>query len=206
MRGYYFITDAGLSRKGNEHDVREAIRAGVSVVQYRAKNLSTRAMLDEAARLRRLCKGKALFLVNDRVDVCLASSADGVHLGQEDMPCNQARRILGKKRVIGVTVHTPAQALAAVRDGADYLAVSPVFATSTKADAGAACGTARISEIRGKVDLPLVAIGGITLANAQSVIEAGADCVCAISAVVAAADVGAEIRKFQQFFQKTSRP
>ncbi len=165
MKGYYFITDAALSRRGNMSDVKDALAAGVKIVQYRAKEVGTREMLAEAQELKNLCRG-AIFLVNDRVDVALAVDADGVHLGQEDMPYETARRLLGAGKIIGITVSNLEEARAAARQGADYLGVSPIFFTRTKADAGAPTGLALIKEIRNAVSLPLVAIGGITLANA----------------------------------------
>jgi len=203
MRGYYFITDARLSRAGNESDVARAVAAGVRVVQYREKRGRIRDLVAEARRLRELCRS-IRFLVNDRIDVALEAGADGVHLGQEDLPLPEARRLLGPGKIIGITVSTLAEALAAQAGGADYLGVSPIFATATKADAGAPAGVALLAEIRRRVSLPLIAIGGITLANAPEVIRAGADGVCAISAVVTRPDVQAEIEKFQNLFQLIS--
>lgn len=199
VRGYYFITDSALSRRGIFSDCRNAVACGVAVVQYRAKDLPSRQMLDEALRLRAIC-AKALFLVNDRVDIALACGADGVHIGQEDLSCECSRRLLGSKAVIGVTVHSVKEALAAQRQGADYLAVSPVFATTTKKDAGRPAGLELVRAVRCRTRLPLVAIGGITLENAAHVIESGADAVCAISQVVAYIDVRSRIRAFQRLF------
>lgn len=199
MKGYYFITDARLSRAGNVRDVEYALAAGVRVVQHRDKESDLAAMIEEARRLRRLCQ-EALFLVNDRVEVALAVGADGVHLGQEDLHYREARRLLGEKKIIGITVNTPEQALEAARLGADYLGVSPIFATRTKPDAGEPAGLHLLREIRRRVRLPLIAIGGITLDNAPAVIEAGADGVCAISAVVTRTDVKTAIAGFQGLF------
>ena len=199
MKGYYFITDSRLSRAGNVRDVEQALAAGVRVVQHRDKEADLAAMIAEARRLRCLCQ-EALFLVNDRVEVALAVGADGVHLGQEDLHYREARRLLGEKKIIGITVNTPEQALEAARLGADYLGVSPIFATRTKPDAGEPAGLTLLREIRRRVRLPLIAIGGITLDNAPSVIEAGADGVCAISAVVTRPDVRGAIEEFQGLF------
>jgi len=201
VRGYYFITEASLSRAGNLSDVAAAVAAKVRVVQYREKQGLTFDPVAEARQLRELCR-HTLFLVNDRVDVALEVGADGVHLGQEDFSYYEARNLLGPDKIIGVTVHNVAEALTAQAAGADYLGVSPIFATATKADAGAPAGVALLAEIRRRVTLPLVAIGGITLANAPEVIEAGADAVCAIGAVVTKPDVGGEIKKFQGLFQR----
>lgn len=199
MRGYYFITDQKLSRAGMLSDVEKAISAGVRIVQYRNKDASTRQMIKEAKELRRVCR-KTLFLVNDRVDVCLAAGADGVHLGQDDMEPAMARKILGDGMVIGVTAHNVEEALRAQHSGALYLGVSPIFPTRTKRDAGRAAGIGLIREIKKHTHLPVVAVGGIKFTNAASVIEAGADCLCAISAVVTAEDVKAEIGKFQALY------
>ena len=199
MRGYYFITEARLSRAGNLSDVAGAVAAKVRVVQYREKQGLTGELVAEARQLRELCR-HIIFLVNDRVDLALEVGADGVHLGQEDLSYHEARQLLGPGKIIGVTVHNVAEALAAQAGGADYLGVSPIFSTATKADAGAPSGVALLSEIRRRVTLPLVAIGGITLANAPAVIAAGADAVCAIAAVVTHPDVRGEIEKFQKLF------
>jgi len=202
MKGYYFITDSLLSRAGNRSDVQAAVSSGVEVVQYRNKNADTREMYLEALELARICRaGGSLFLINDRLDVALAVETDGVHLGQTDMPCTRARKLLGREKVIGVTVHNLAEAMQAEEEGADYLGVSPIFSTSTKKDAGRPAGIRLIEEIREQVSLPLVAIGGINHSNAPEVIRAGADCLCAISCVVAEENVSGRIRRFQELFE-----
>ena len=200
MKGYYFITDSKLSLAGNFNDVTMAVACGVGVVQYRNKNAKTREMYEEAVRLREICRD-TLFLINDRVDIALAVNADGVHLGQSDMPCGVARKLLGDEKIIGITVHNLAEAVQAESIGADYLGVSPIFLTATKPDAGKPAGIFLIEEIRAIVDIPLIAIGGIDHSNAMDVIRAGADGLCAISSVVAREDVKAEIKKFQDSFR-----
>ncbi len=201
LKGYYFVTDSNLSISGNLADVQQAVRANVGVVQYRNKNAATRDCYQEALELRRICE-KAVFLINDLVDIALAVNADGVHLGQDDMPYPVARRLLGKNKIIGLTVHSLQEALAAQDMGADYIGVSPIFATATKADAGKPFGLDGLAKIRRQVAIPIVAIGGINLSNAPSVIQAGADAICAISAVVTKPDVCTEIQKFQALFAK----
>jgi thiamine-phosphate pyrophosphorylase len=202
MRGFYFITDAGLSRAGNLSDVREAVAAGVRVVQYRDKHRHPDEIRQEARRLRELCR-EVLFLVNDRVDVALWVDADGVHLGQDDLPYEAARELLGPDKIIGITVHNVREAREVAARGADYLGVSPIFPTRTKADAGAAGGLGLLREIRREVAVPLIAIGGINLDNAREVIRAGADGLCAISAVVTRSQVRVEIARFQALFQES---
>lgn len=199
MKGYYFITDSKLSRAGNVSDVQNAVAAGVEVVQYRRPDASTSELFAEAAVLRKLCH-RVLFLVNDRVDIALAVQADGVHLGQEDLPLPVARKLLGKEKIIGLTVHSLAEARQAEAAGADYLGVSPIYTTQTKADAGRPAGIRLIQQIKSAVKIPLIAIGGINLANAPDVVRTGADGLCAISAVVSREDVRTEIEKFQRLF------
>ncbi len=200
IRGYYFITDSGLSRNGTINDVLCALNAGVSIIQYREKNSSTLKMYNEAFELRKLVKD-ALFIINDRIDICLAVNADGVHLGQDDLPVSITRRIIGKDKIIGVTVHSVEEAIEAEKKGTDYIAVSPIFFTNTKPDAQSPVGLKVLGEVKLAVSVPVVAIGGITLENASAVVRVGADAVCAISAVLKADDVTGEIKKFQQLFK-----
>jgi thiamine-phosphate pyrophosphorylase len=143
VKGYYFITDSSLSFAGNISDVKQAEACSVCAVQYRNKNAETREMYDEAIRLREICRNSP-FLINDRVDIALAVDADGVHLGQSDMPYRAARKMLGPEKVIGITVHNLAEALKAQHLGADYLGISPIFQTATKSDAGKPAGIALI--------------------------------------------------------------
>lgn len=198
LRGYYFITDSALSRAGNLSDVKAAVKAGVKIVQYRNKTGTTQDMLKEAMQLKAMCKkAGAIFLINDRLDIALALGADGVHLGNDDMPYKAARRLLGEKKIIGLTAHNVKEATAAQNQGADYIGVSPVFMTDTKPDAGVPAGIELVKKVRHAVSIPIAAIGGINLYNAPEVVGAGADGICAISAVVTMPDVRKEIEKFQ---------
>ena len=145
--------------------------------------------------LRALLAPRALpLIVNDRLDLALAAGADGVHLGQGDLPCALARRLAGPDFLIGVSVGSPAEATQAEREGADYLGVGPVFDTPTKTDAPAATGLAGLRAIRAATRLPLVAIGGIHAGNAAEIIRAGADGVDVVSAIMAAPDPRAAAR------------
>lgn len=199
IKGYYFITDAGLSKHGNSADVKAADFAGASIIQYRSKDISTKQFFQEALILRQLSR-KSLFIINDRVDIAYCVDADGVHIGQSDASFCQARKLMGRKKIIGVTVQNLSQALQAQKRGADYVALGPIFTTKTKRDAGAPCGVELITTVKKKLSIPLVVIGGITFENASQVITAGADSLCAISAVVASSDVGISVKKFQQLF------
>jgi len=142
-----------------------------------------------------------IFIINDRVDIALAVDADGVHIGNDDMPYGVSRKLLGKKKIIGVTVHNVKEAVKAQKMGADYLGVSPIFSTGTKKDAGLPVGVELIKKIKRSVSIPIIAIGGINLSNAPRVIEAGANGLCAISAVVTKQNVKQEIEKFQELFR-----
>jgi len=204
IKGYYFITDSSLTRRGIFEDVKLALSCGVSVFQYREKNKSSFQMHTEAVKLKKLCRN-VLFLINDRIDIALSSGADGVHLGQDDMPLKIARKIL-KKKIIGVTVHNVKEAIEAEKNGADYLGLSPIFQTSTKKDAGKPCGVEMIKKVKGSVRIPVVAIGGITPENAPQVVDAGADALCAISAVLCAEEPRNAIKRLQQIFEKKKNP
>jgi thiamine-phosphate pyrophosphorylase len=186
----YLVTDRGLSRGRPTADiVRAAVRGGVSCVQLREKTCSTREFISEALAVRGLLTSHGIpLLINDRVDVALAVEADGVHLGQGDMPLRMARSILGRSKIIGISVESPRDAIAAESGGADYLGVSPIFATPTKTDTAAPLGLEGLRAIRRAVKLPLVAIGGLNASNAAAVIAGGADGLAAVSAIVAADD------------------
>jgi len=199
IRGFYFITDSSLSKNGIQNDVICAINSGVKIVQYREKQSSTRKMYQEAIKLKEILRD-AILIINDRVDICLAVEADGVHIGMDDMPLNITRRLVGKNRIIGVSVHNVKEALESEESGADYVAVSPIFQTTTKPDALPPVGLEILRNVKEAVSIPVVAIGGINLENAASVINAGADAICAISASLKTGDVGGEIQKFNKLF------
>ena len=198
---FYLVTDSGLSRNGTLTDVRQALDAGCRIVQYREKQKSTKEMIEEAYKIKNVCGTRAIFLVNDRVDVALAVDADGVHIGQDDMPYEIARELLGREKIIGVTAHDVEESIEAGRAGADYIGLSPIFETGTKKDAGEACGTSMIERVRGEVSLPIVAIGGIDRENVVEVIRSGADAAVAISAVLCADDVNREVKDFIEIIQ-----
>ena len=201
----YFITDSRLTRKTVLEDVKSAIRAGVKIIQYREKEKSTGDMIKEAKEISELCKkNNVLFIINDRVDIALAVDADGVHLGNKDMTYSIARKILGSKKIIGLTVHNIREAVEAERIGADYVGVSPIFETKTKLDAGRPAGLKLIKDIKKAIKIPFVAIGGINENNLGSVIEAGARSIAAISAIVTKDNVEKECKKFREVITSDS--
>jgi thiamine-phosphate pyrophosphorylase len=199
---FYLITDSKLSKKGVLSDVEDALKAGCKIIQYREKNKSTKEMIEEAKKIKKKCEGKAIFLVNDRIDISLAINSDGVHIGQEDMPYEIARKILGKEKIIGLTVHNLKEAIKAEKNGVDYIGLSPIFETLTKSDAGRACGIEMIKNIKKNVNIPIVAIGGINKNNIHQVIKSGADAAVAISAVTCSDDVYIELNDFVRIIRE----
>jgi thiamine-phosphate pyrophosphorylase len=202
MRGFYFVTDRRLSKKPDQDAVRDALDGGAAIIQYREKELPIEDRIPIARKLRLMCSGRAIFIVNDEVEVAQACDADGVHIGQDDMSLKTARYLLGRDKLIGVTVHDVAQAVAADEGGADYVAVSPVFATSTKGDAGAPVGLETLRKVKAAVKMPVAAIGGIGEGNVDSVIAAGADMACAVSGTAGAPDIKAAVKYFSSKWKR----
>lgn len=193
---FYFVTDSKFSKNGIFSDVENALKAGCKIVQYREKKKDTKTMINESRRIKRICNNKAFFLVNDRVDVALASNADGVHIGQEDIPYEFARKLLGKNRIIGLTVHNLDEAIQAEKLGVDYIGVGPIFETDTKEDIQKPCGVEMINIIRKEVNIPIVAVGGINKNNLKEILDAGADFIVSINPVVSSDDVYSEVVNF----------
>ena len=187
MRGLYLVTDRVLC--GNmplEEVVIQAVRGGVSCVQLREKEIPTRYFVEEAIRIKKLLEPyKVPLIINDRVDVALACGAEGVHIGQEDMPYEIARKMMGPKAIIGLSVETWEDVEASQNLDVNYIGVSPVFATPTKTDTKAAWGLEGLARIKIFSRHPLVAIGGINESNVREIVMAGAECVAVVSAICA---------------------
>jgi thiamine-phosphate pyrophosphorylase len=180
----YLITDRSISGLTHIQVVQKAISAGIKTIQLREKEMSKKAIFDEAVLVRQLTlKHKVTFIVNDFIDIAMAVNADGVHLGQEDMPAKEARKIMGRNRIIGISTHNLKQAVEAQESGADYIGFGPMFHTGTK-DAGHPKGTKKLRAIKKYVKVPVVAIGGITLENVNEVLKAGADAVAVVSGIL----------------------
>lgn len=197
----YLIADAGIVPASElVTRVDAAIRGGVTIVQLRAKGMTTRDQLALARALAAVCRPAGVpFVVNDRVDVALAARADGAHvghIGQEDLPPDDARALLGPEAIVGVSLASGREATLAERLGASYVSAGPMYTTRTKADAGAAVGPALLREVRAATHLPLVAIGGIAAANVRELFAAGADGVCVASGILGAADPEAAARAY----------
>jgi len=193
---FYLVTYSSISRNGTFSDVVNAVDAGCKIIQYREKNKSKDEMINEAKKLKKICNSRAVFLIDDHVDVALAVGADGVHIGQNDFSVEDARQLLGNDCVIGLTVHNVEEALEAEKLDVDYVGLAPIYKTDTKDDSGIPCGPDMISEVRKNVNLPIVAVGGINKDNVSDVIKKGADGVVAVSAVLNSADVKKEVSDF----------
>lgn len=189
----YLIADASLANDAQlVHAVSDAIRGGVSIVQLRAKGRPTREQVQLARALVAVCRARRVpFVVNDRVDVALASGADGVHVGHigiEDLAPDDARRILGPDAIVGVSVQRAEEAREAERLGSSYVSGGPMYATSTKADAGAPIGARLVAELVAATALPVVAIGGIEPGHVRELLAAGACGVCVARGILGAND------------------
>ena len=202
----YAILDRSVSHGRDLPVLLEAILGGGGrLVQLREKTMPLADLLPLAQRLARRCREVgALFLVNDRADLALAAGADGLHVGQEDLPARRARQILRPGMILGVSTHDPEQARRAVADGADYVAVGSIYPTMTKAGFQLV-GSELIRRVRPDVPVPLVGIGGITADNAGAVLAAGADAVAVISALCAAPDPKAATQAFLERLGPTPR-
>ena len=195
----YPITDCRISDLSHRAQVERLIAGGARIVQMREKHLSPREFYREAVAAVEIAKGRNVkIIINDRVDVALAVKADGVHLGQTDLPPDAARRILGEAAIIGFSTHNLAQAIEAADFPLDYIAVGPIFPTSTKEKPDAVVGLENLRIIKNRLPkTPLVAIGGITRENARFVIEAGANAVAVIGALLKdAAEITAATNEF----------
>ena len=182
--------------------VKESAEAGATMIQFRAKGLDTADLFDLGCKIEEVLRGHSVpFIINDRVDIALACGAQGVHLGQRDLPLKAARVLLGKKRIIGISVSTVEEARAAEAGGADYLGVGPVFHTSSKEDLPGILGTEGLRAIKAEVKIPVLAIGGITVDRAAEVAASGADGMAVISAVWDADDISGAIRALLAAFK-----
>lgn len=202
----YLVTDDGcLQGRALIDCVREALEGGVTLVQYRAKTASSAEMYNEALQLKALCDSyKVPLIINDRLDIAMAVGAAGVHLGQDDLPCAAARRILGEEYLIGVSAHNPAEARAALQSGADYLGCGAVFGTATKADVKK-LGTDGLAAICKAKGLPVVGIGGVTADNYREVRAAGADGAAIVSGILAQPDIRATVKAIAKVSQEFAK-
>lgn len=210
VSGLYAVIDPSVAARGGEDPdaaldraLAAALSGGCRLFQYRDKEATARVMLSRAARLAAACRGTgALLIVNDRLDVALLSGAAGCHLGQDDLPVEDARRVAGPGFLLGVSTHGPEEARRAEARGADYVGIGAVYATATKPDASAPRGPSLVSGTAAAVSIPAVAIAGITRENVRPVIRAGAAAFAVASALFACADVAGAAREFIRIWEE----
>jgi thiamine-phosphate pyrophosphorylase len=202
----YVILDSALLTIPVEDCAQELADAGVRLLQYRAKDVPALHMLTVSRTLASLLVSRGVsFIVNDRPDVAILADATGLHVGQEDLDVEAAREVVGKEKLVGVSAHNLEQFQAAAETSADYIAVGPVFATSSKVNPDPVVGAEFVRRVRDLSDKPIVAIGGITLENAASVIKAGADCVAVISDILRAPDRGQRAKQYLEILGSENR-
>lgn len=198
----YLVTDENCLKNCSLLEAVDlALQGGVTLVQYRSKNAEGKKMLLEARALKELCdKYKVPLIINDRLDIAMAVGAAGVHVGQEDFPCAEARRILGENYIIGVSAHNPEEALEAVRQGADYLGCGAVFGSNTKHNVGT-LGLENLKTIRRVVNIPMVGIGGVNAVNYAQVLATGADGAAIVSGILGKEDIKAAAAEFVSIYK-----
>lgn len=189
-RIYPIIDDSLVSIDTIEGASKAIIRGGAKIIQLRIKRFSSKEFLDASRIIREIARNKGVFfIVNDRVDVAILADADGVHLGQDDMPVTEARKLLGKDKIIGYSTHNIREVLEAIKLPIEYISFGPIFPTKTKRDAQIPKGIKGLAEVRKIIDIPIVAIGGITETNMIHVFQEGADSVAMISDILNSQDI-----------------
>ncbi|MDR3587067.1 MAG: thiamine phosphate synthase [Desulfosporosinus sp.] len=201
--GIYALTSELHSQgRSNLEVASEILAAGVPILQYREKSKKVREMYEECLVLRSMTQRTgALFIINDHLDLALAVGADGVHIGHDDLPLFKVRELLGPDFLIGVSTHSPAQAQAAVKDGADYIGVGPIFATQTKIDVCDPVGLDYLDYVVQNLKIPFVAIGGIKEHNLAAVVKAGAQTVALVTEIVGDPDIAGKIKRLQRIME-----
>ena len=198
----YVILDAALLTIPETECARQLVDAGVRLLQYRNKTASSRELLESSKRLSvELMPRGITFIVNDRADVAALAGASGIHVGQEDLGVEEAREVVGQDKLVGVSTHNRTQFEQAAAGSADYIAVGPIFSTSTKVNPDPVVGTELIRQVRPLTDKPIVAIGGITLERAAEVVQAGANSVAVISDILRARKPGERARQFLEMLE-----
>ncbi|MGG7097257.1 thiamine phosphate synthase [Clostridium sardiniense] len=197
----YLVTDYRIPFEELLEKTEEALKAGVKLIQYRDKDISTKLMCDRAEKLCNLCKSyNAIFLVNDRVDVAMAIDADGVHVGQDDMDCSLARNLLGEDKIIGVSTKTLEESKKALEDGADYLGCGAIYSTSTKDTS--VLSISDLKEIKDNINLPIYGIGGINTENITDELKGLLYGVAVITAILNSDNIKKAINKFKSILEE----
>jgi thiamine-phosphate pyrophosphorylase len=200
----YGITAAEYSLgRSNVEVTRQMLAAGIKIIQYREKERKLGEQFRECREIRKLTRDYgAWMIVNDHLELALAVDADGVHLGQDDLPVEEARRLAGEELIIGLSTHSPEQALAAVQAGVDYIGVGPIFKTFTKKDVGVPVGLDYLDFTAANLSIPQVVIGGIKEVNVAEVVRHGGVCVALVTEIVGAPDIGGKISSIRNEIEK----
>ena len=191
----YCITAANLSNgRSNFEVVRAMLEGGAKIIQYREKYADIRTRYEECLEIKKMCaEYGCTFIINDNIDIALLVRPDGVHIGQDDLPVKEVRKLVGEEMIIGLSTHSPEQARQAVADGADYIGVGPLFPTKTKDNVCDPVGLEYLEYVVNNIDLPYTAIGGIKEHNMDKPLGAGARCICLVSDITGAEDVKAKV-------------
>ncbi len=199
--GLYGITAEKFSAgRSNIEVVEQLIKGGIKIIQYREKrpSKSYNTILEECRQIREMTRAAGVtFIVNDYVDVALLVDADGVHVGQDDLPVGEVKKLLGRDKIVGLSTHSPRQAEDAVQAGADYIGVGPIFSTKTKDDVCDPVGFNYLEWVVENISLPFVAIGGIKLHNIDQIVQRGAKTICLVTEIVGATDIVARVNELQ---------
>lgn len=192
----YCITSEEHSRgKNNLEVVKDLLNAGVKIIQYREKEKPAKDKYHECLAIQKMCqKTGTVFIINDDIDIALLLKADGVHIGQDDLPLEAVRKLVGNDMLIGLSTHSPVQAQEAISNGADYLGIGPIFATSTKKDVSNPVGLEYLEYAANNIPIPLVAIGGIKIDNLAQVLNKGGKCIAMITEIVDSDDIAKKVR------------
>lgn len=195
----YLVTDSDILRGRDFYNcIEEALKGGVTMLQLREKNASGKEFLEKAIKLRELTKKyNVKFIINDRVDIAMLCDADGVHVGQSDIPANKVRELMGEDKIVGVSARTVEEAIRAKENGADYLGVGAMFNTRTKLDAKSV-SIEKLKEIKELIKLPVVAIGGLSLSNIDKLKECNVDGYAVVSAILGAENIKLECEKWSE--------
>jgi thiamine-phosphate pyrophosphorylase len=208
--GLYGITAEKFSNgRTNIQVVEQMIKSGLKIIQYREKrpSKSYNTILEECRQIRALTRAAGVsFIVNDYVDVAMLVDADGVHVGQDDLPVAEVKKLLGRDKIIGLSTHSPQQAKDAVRAGADYIGVGPIFATKTKDDVCDPVGFSYLDWVIENISLPFVAIGGIKLHNVNQIVQRGAETICLVTEIVGAPDIVARVHELNRTLATSRTP
>lgn len=197
----YGITDSKFSKKTPIEQAYEMVKAGIKIIQYREKYADFKKKYYDCMEIRKITrKNNVIFIVNDHPDLALMSKADGIHLGQDDYPLKEVRKLVGKDMIIGISTHQPNQYLEAVKNGADYAGVGPLFETQTKDNVMKPVGLGYLKWVIKHKKIPFVAIGGIKEYNIDSVIKEGAKCICLVTEITTATNIEEKVKSIIKHF------